>query len=572
MKLIKSLVVALVISLALPTYAAAAPIKAGAVCKPSIKQIKSGGKTFVCKKSGTKYRWQIKSSKPAAPINPTTPIAPTNNLPIYTGGAGGSGERSFDLPISVLPPPANTNLRLWIYDPANRNQPLRTPGIWLQKSGDTWKWQPGGNSDGSFYLNVSPGKYLFDTVEPNGNERDYGRIKYSLNIDVSGNPTIVGLKPNAAGYFTVTLFQRNQVQQPFTPATACQLLDTGANVGMNVGFPKPKDRLKSKGEINALILPIDFATLPGSGSPAEVFYQMATEMDKYFKAMSNNQVSFNYKVLPSWHRANFDLASFKLGSWNSGDPAGYYLTALASADSVVDYSQFDVVYVLSPKQVPSSVIAYGPAFPSPHPSDDGTVFNGTFSGADAYRENSRFAWQWMAHETGHLFGIYDLYTIEPNANVYGDWDIMSNNWGNLLELNSWNRYIQGWLTDDQVKCLTIAQLTTPVEVTINPLNQRNTEVKAAVIKVSDTEVIVMEVRRNGGYDQISAANQGLLVYKVDLKVPSIKGGYQTQRRPGSAHPQFHDAPLRPGDKITVGNVKIEVVSTGVNGDVVRISN
>ena len=572
MKLVKSLIAALVLSLALPSNAVAAPIKAGGVCQPAVKQIKSGGKTFVCKKSGTKYRWQIKSSKPTNPISPANPIAPANKLAIYTGGAGSGGEKSVELPNSITPSPSTANLKLWVHHPANSRQALITPGVWLRKTGEEWRWQPSNNSDGTIYISITTGSYALDTVEPNGNSRDFGRRTYSLVVDNTGKVSFTGLLPNSVGFFTVTLIDRTITSAPFTPTSACQLRDGNGNPGMNVGFPKSTDRLTSKGVVRALILPIDFTALPGVGNPADVFYQMATDMNNYFKAISNNLVSFDFKTLATWHRANFDPATFKLGTWNAGDPGGYYRAALASADSVVDYSQFDVVYVLSPQEIPWSLIAYGPAFPSRFTTNDGAVKNGTISGADAYQQNGTKAWQWMAHETGHLFGIYDLYTIEPNANVYGDWDIMSNNWGNLLELNSWNRYIQGWLTDDQVKCFTTAQLATPVEVTINPLNQRNNDVKSAVVKLSETQVIVMEVRRNGGYDQVAATNQGLLVYKVDLTVQSIKGGYQTQRRPGSSHPQFHDAPLRPGDKIKVGNVQIEVVSSGATGDVVRISN
>jgi hypothetical protein len=178
----------------------------------------------------------------------------------------------------------------------------------------------------------------------------------------------------------------------------------------------------------------------------------------------------------------------------------------------------------------------------------------------------------MAHETGHLFGIYDLYTVAPNPNVYGDWDLMSNAWGDVIELNSWNRFIQGWLADNQFRCLEANSLSTPVEVTINPLSERNSELKSVMVRLSDTEILVAEVRRNGGYDRMNANQHGVLVYKVDLEVPSIKGGYQTQRRAGSTHPGFLDALLKPKDIIRVGNVQIEVISSGANGDVVRISN
>lgn len=561
----------LIVGLISPISATAAPVKAGQICTKPNQQTKVSGKTLVCKKSGSKFVWKTKSK--SSSTGTTTPAPAVNQLPLYTGGSGGSGEKSFELPIPVIPAPASANLKLWVYHPANKNRPVNTPGIWLRKQGGDWTWQPGGNPDGSVYVTVAAGSYVFDTVEPDGNSRDFGRRTYSLTVDNSGKPSIKALQPNSAGYFTVTLVDRTTpANNAFTPTSRCQLQDQNINPGMNVGFPKSPDRLSSTGVIKALILPVDFANLPGAGKPAEIFYQMATYMDNYYKLMSNNKVSFSFQTLPTWHRVNFDPAIYKLGAWNGGDPNGYYDAVLASADSVVDYSQFDVVYVFSPKQVPSSLIAYGPAFPMIKLTDDGSVRNGTISGADAYRSGINTEWRWMAHETGHLFGIYDLYTISPEPNVYGDWDLMSNNWGDLLELNSWNRYIQGWLTDTQVKCLESSQLTTPVEVTINPLSDRNSEVKAAVVRLSDTKVLVAEVRRNGGYDKMNDIYSGVLVYTVDMTIESIKGGYQVQRRPGSIDPRFLDATLRPKDKIKVGNLWIEVISSGANGDVIRISN
>ena len=573
MKLIKLIATATALSLLAIAPVNAAPIKAGSVCAKPNQQMKSAGQTLICKKSGKRFVWRVKAVKPATP--PTTPVTPTpevKRLAIYTGGAGGSQALSFDLPVSVAPAPANTNLKLWVYHPKFKNQPLRSPGIWLRKTGEEWKWFPNGNPDGSMYFNIAPGSYIFDTVEPDNNSKDFSRRTYSLTVSATGVASVVGLRPNAAGFYTVSVNDQTNRAPAFVPTSRCQILDRDVNRGMNVGFGKSVNRLTSQGVIKALILPIDFASLPSTGVPAEIFYNMATKMDTYFKEMSNNRVSFDFQVLPTWHRANFDPAIYKLGQWNGGDPHSYYKSALASADPVVDYSLFDVVYVLSPKTVPWSLIAYGPAFPTDISTEDGSVRNGTFSGADAYQQNDTVAWQWMAHETGHLFGIFDLYTIAPQASTYGGWDLMANNWGDYLELNSWNRYIQGWLADSQVRCLEPNQLTTPVEVSIDRLNFRNNEVKAAVVRLSDTKVLVAEVRRSGGYDKMPENLEGVLVYTVDTTIESIKGGYQVQRRPGSTNPDFIDAALKPGDKVKVGSVTVEVVSRGAQGDVVRFSN
>jgi hypothetical protein len=56
-----------------------------------------------------------------------------------------------------------------------------------------------------------------------------------------------------------------------------------------------------------------------------------------------------------------------------------------------------------------------------------------------------------------------------------------------------------------------------------------------------------------------------------MTIPTIKGGWKVQRRPGSVDSQFTDAALRVGDVINVEGLRIEVVSRDQNGDTVKIS-
>ena len=80
----------------------------------------------------------------------------------------------------------------------------------------------------------------------------------------------------------------------------------------------------------------------------------------------------------------------------------------------------------------------------------------------------------------------------------------------------------------------------------------------------------MESRRSEGYDRLTEAQAGVLVYTVDMTIPTIKGGWQTQRRPGSTQVNFMDATLKAGDEITVDGIKVTVISRDGSGDLIRI--
>ena len=502
---------------------------------------------------------------------------PTPGISTYRSGPGSAtraNEKSFELPVTVSAPPSGTNVKLWVYDPENKSRALGSNGIFFQKDGGNWTFL-NGNGDGSVYANWSAGSYAIDTVEPGGRASEYSRKRYAATLSSSGEFTISGLDPNSRGYFTLTITKKTATPK-YVPTTACRLEDQTGNIRMAVGFPKREYRLPSEGRINALIIPVDFPDVPGQGDPEELFRVMTDESARFFYSQSDGRVQFNFQSLDTWLRAPFKSDAYRLGSWNQGDPGGYFSAVLALADPLVDYSLFDVVYVLSPKETPAISIAYGPAFPSmpgdePMMTNEGLVRNGTISGADSWQNFPGAGWKWMTHETGHLFGLHDLYTVSKPG-TYGSWDLMSLNWSTAaIAINAWNRYIQGWLAESQVRCVEPKDLGTALEILITPLERDSEGVKGVMIPLSSKKILVLESRRSEGYDVLSETQAGLLVYTVDMTIETIEGGWNTQRRPGSTSPDFTDAALKVGDKITVDSIEIEVISRDGTGDRIRLS-
>ena len=611
-KRLSILLTALIVGvLVAPASTAAAPVTGKACSKLGQTQLYKF-KNYTCIKSGKKLVWSkpvaispvapkptatataTPTPTPSATPTPTpsatptpTPSAtstsngvvppPSKGINIYTGGAGGTpsnAEVSFELPVSVQAAPAGTNVKLWVYNPNDKKTKAGSPGVFMQISGGEWKFYSG-NADGSFYANLVSGSYLFDIVEPNPTQ--YVRKRYSASVNSSGVLSISGMRPNSAGFFTVTVdLPQSASTNKFVPTTQCQLLDQTNNLQMQVGFPKAPGRLPSFGTIKALIVPVDFADVVGQRPPAEEFTPMTDGMNEFYYKMSGNKVKFDYQVLKNWVRMPVSSTFHKLGVWGQGDAWAYWKLAVETADPLVDYSQFDVVYVLSPREIPWSSIAYGPAGPlnsSGIPTDDGPITNITLSGADAWQNLAQgSAWRWISHETGHLFGLHDLY-VNPGAAVYGTWDLMSNNWSvGAIEINSWNRYLLGWISDSQINCLNSADInSTGVTQLINPIERINDLNKAVVVRLSSSKILVIESRRSEGLDVLTPAQEGSLVYTVDMTIQSIKGGWQVQRRPGSTNPEFTDAALHLGDVITVEGLRIEVVGHDTNGDTVKIS-
>jgi hypothetical protein len=94
--------------------------------------------------------------------------------------------------------------------------------------------------------------------------------------------------------------------------------------------------------------------------------------------------------------------------------------------------------------------------------------------------------------------------------------------------------------------------------------------KAVTVKISDTLVLVMEARGTAGLDRLGTYQSGLLVYTVNTATQTIQGMGKTYAMPG-VNPSLDNAPLRPGDSITVEGVTIRVDSFESNSLKVHLS-
>jgi hypothetical protein len=178
---------------------------------------------------------------------------------------------------------------------------------------------------------------------------------------------------------------------------------------------------------------------------------------------------------------------------------------------------------------------------------------------------------WMAHEFGHAFGLYDEDLDHASATL-GSWSLMANGWSrNAIEHNGWDRYLMGWLGATQVACMPKATLGgTGATLKLNPLVRQNADIKVAMVPLSTSKMLVMESRKSEGFDVIAANREGVLVYTVDMTIGQSKGPYRTQRRVGSTDRNFEDAALRAGDTLTIDGVEVSVFSLSADGDTIRV--
>jgi M6 family metalloprotease-like protein len=240
---------------------------------------------------------------------------------------------------------------------------------------------------------------------------------------------------------------------------------------------------------------------------------------------------------------------------NRGDASGYgawdyFNDAIIAADPHVDFSPYDLVYV-----VPATGARANTSFQTTGFSiaDSKNVTYAIELGTDirsTYIPNN--AARVLTHETLHTLGLPDLYDTSK-GNYYaatdegiGGWDIMSGiqPGGHLL---AWHKWKLGWLDASQLRCVFPGH---SLDVTLTP-TETGGGLKAIVIPTGPTTAYVLENRQRTGSDA-GLCDTGVLLYRIDAAVGS--GGLPIRVVP--AHPgtatdagqnfrcsPFYDAPF-----------------------------
>lgn len=570
-----------VIERAVESRTSSAPSIFGTTCKTVGEVRRFGSQSARCTLVGKKRIWRrtsgssstatlVTTTTIAATTTTTTTTVPSSRLTIYQSGPGRT-QSAVRVPSSASLD-TSKNFRVWLYHPEQTDRTYSGASFWMRTPTTSWVWHSA-SAEGFVQLSLAPGQYTLDTVEPTGQESRFSRRLHYVNVAANGTVTISGLTADSNGVFGLTVNQR-PTAATFAPRSDCDVQDATGITNMNNAMPRNRDRLAGSGRIRALIIPVDFADVPGVGDPATLFANMASGTAEFFRDQSGGRVSFDFQVLDKFVRMPTASNHFNLGAWSQGDPSGYYRQALDTADPLVDFSLFDVVYVLSPPNIPSSSISYGPAFPSRFMTNDGDVLNGTISGADAHIPAGLGGWRWMAHETGHLFGLHDLYRIPTtDPATFGAWDIMKDNWtSHAVELSAWHRYVLEWLADSNIECIDMRRATTTARsINVSALTNSNTTDKRAVfLRLDEHRVAVVELRTDSKYDRVGSQS-GVLVYVVDQRVAGDKGGWTIIRPTRSTDRDFKDAALRTGESVTIDRVSITVESLSATQASVRIS-
>ncbi|MFE7928473.1 M6 family metalloprotease domain-containing protein [Streptomyces sp. NPDC057456] len=403
------------------------------------------------------------------------------------------------------------------------------------------------------------------------------------------------LRSTAAVFTTLSALVANSlvggpsVAEPFSP-TPCALTRTTAHHSegvdtWNTAYPRPTRSL------DAVMVFLSFPDRFPTTSPDELAADHFPATSRFFRQASYGKFALRAHPLKRWIRMPKPSTAYAIQrDWNADSRAAYLHDALAAADPHVDFSRYDVVYFVADPDAPGV------------DSDATKVVNLdtplNADGKDIRRVVTVFEQHppdrlVLAHETGHVFDLPDLYHRPADGKgdwdtYVGDWDLMGSQFGLAPDLFAWHKWKLGWLDERQVVCV---RGPGPTRLTLEPLSAGpgvpvtrasgapafglGNGRKLAVVRTGPDSALAFEARGPAGNDR-AACRTGVLVYRVSSGARSGRGPVEViDAHPrteacweNSVYPPLADAPVALGESFTVpGNgVRVDVEGRTVSGE------
>jgi M6 family metalloprotease-like protein len=331
-----------------------------------------------------------------------------------------------------------------------------------------------------------------------------------------------------------------------TPDDRCKI-PAASNVYLSPGFGYELDCAVSTGLQAGLVIFVDFPDTPANDDPQTAYAEFMPGGRDWYLASSFGRLDLSLIADTGSGFLRMPARADSYG-WERGLTAEtHYKYVQDAVDAYIQahgpISPVEVVYIVPTRA--AAPISFSPTYMGRVSSRSGTrvAKKSVTFGMDAYE---RWGYKVWNHESGHTMCLPDLYPLPsgPTGQYVGGFDMMGLISGPNPDYFAWNKWRLGWLDDDQFDCILDAGTTTH---TLSPVSEsQGAQIKGVVIKRSGTDVLVAEVRSNGGNDSDACA-QGVLVYHVSTTTATGDGPIRVfDANPGSGGcdgDELNDAPL-----------------------------
>jgi M6 family metalloprotease-like protein len=398
--------------------------------------------------------------------------------------------------------------------------------------------------------------------------------------------SVIGFKlfSNSSKSELVNIYDQPNIPTPkltnpaeYLNVSECKLERVGNNSDIYTGFPRSKKYPSSFGEHKAIVIFVDFSDLPAD--PRAITEWKENQIpyaEKAFSVMSYGKYNLKFDVQDKFYNLSTKYGSYikkEMGNIAGSTPKRALETnklikdGILAANSDIDFSLYDFVNVVTPTFNPVS--EGGAAQATGFSADGKSNFLSTVGPIDEYLADP-IKKNWLVHETGHLLGLTHIYNYEGGV---AGWDVMGNVFGND-DLIGWNKFFLGWIDDNQVNCIDPNSTDESVHL-LTPIGTASSGTKIAMVKVSKSKAILVEVRRKTELDNLSDYSSGVIVYELDTSIPANKGTIRIVSNPykygqDTAKGDVLLGTMPVGKFVNVDGYTVTVLKNSKEGDYVSI--
>lgn len=357
-----------------------------------------------------------------------------------------------------------------------------------------------------------------------------------------------------------------------------------------VGFPANPEQERQLAQRNHpspntvfQIIPITAPDAPSTGgSPADDYKIYFDYFKDFIEQSSDFGSRVEFRIPDNWIAFPDPIKPY--GIDHKGASQATRKTFIDKVGAVVDpYINFagaNLNILVLPAGTPLDVMEQGQL--DHFISNEGIVQNITSLTPNTVEPGKRRTFSNIQHP---MMAFHELYHIGTSLDDhYGNGqmgleDYGMSRWGlmntGIMDLLGWEKWLVGFWKDQQIRC---ASPNTTSTHWIAPSTIKTTEPKLLVIPFSSTKAIVVESQRAAGFNyRLPVVSEGALVYEIDLS--DTRHGYGFKLLLGSnkwvehdSRFSFKNAPLKVGEYINYGKLKISVAEAGKYGDVVKVES
>jgi M6 family metalloprotease-like protein len=246
--------------------------------------------------------------------------------------------------------------------------------------------------------------------------------------------------------------------------------------------------------VKAIMLFVDFPDAPAADPADNLFEQyFSPQVHDWMSASSYGKVNLAITPLRRWLRMPQAIADYATDGESLDEDADngaqqYIEDALDAANPYVNFSQYEIVYIVPNKEetlfTRADMRTYDPSEAIPI---DGTLVRTVVTIGSTIWDDG---FGTVDHETGHAFGLPDYYadngTSDSTWAWAGNWSIMSDD-SDHDDNFAWDKWRMGWLTNDQIACVNDP---TDDDYALGPVGANDGALKAIVLRTGLQTAIV----------------------------------------------------------------------------------